>query len=401
MDPALAVFLAKEATDLAKEFGPDVIKAVWAKINGDDSQDAKIAKIGKKKLKKINELQQMRNDITEYRIRKEAQEDNASGRKPYIDNKYKKQNEKALKNLEKVLEGYYKQYPTLNNLVGNKKFNEAQDTLKGEVKKTEQEAKEASDAILEGKVVNQRNNPNPGGTDQQRFQQYSPEQVSAMNSLLNLGQKGLQNNNFDFGPIEEEARAGFKQKTVPTIAERFTQFGGPGSASAQRSSAFPQLLSQAGADLERSLATMKQNYNLGRESNFANMLNLGLRPQFGHAGPLISGLGAQQQPNIDKFAEYGTNKIVDLVSSLFNKKDQAQQSQSKELSDLKGKLGGSYQALQAIYPEAFKGKVILPESYTPGKVTNMQALKALYPQAFGDSGVGNQTIEDALSGLGQ
>lgn len=394
MDPVVTTFLAGAAKDLALNFGPEVIKLIWAKINGDDSQDAQLKKIGKKKFKEIERLEQIRRDFTEARIIQDSLENHKAG-KNILSSGNLKQQEKRLAKLEKTFKGYYNEFPQLKEAVEKKDFNKVQDDLKGEIGKEEQKANEAIEAVKQGKSAAsgvQGNNP-----DQQRFQQYSPEQVSAMNSLLNIGRQGLEGNKFDFAPIEEEARAGFAQKTIPSIAERFTKLN------AQKSSAFPQLLSQAGADLERSLAAMKQNYNLSREGNLSNLLNLGLRPQYGHAGPLIGGL-PQQGANIDKFAEYLPQALSgagDFISKLFAKKDQAGQAQANELSNLKNKVGGSYQALQAVYPEAFKGKTVLPESFNPSKVTNMQALQALYPQAFGDAGVSNQTIEDSLASLGQ
>lgn len=94
-------------------------------------------------------------------------------------------------------------------------------------------------------------------------------QFALQNALQNLG-----NNQFDFAPIEEQARMGFQQNTIPSIAERFSSLG------AQRSSAFGQQLGAAGANLERDLAAMKANYNLQRQPMFQNLLQLGLTPQY-------------------------------------------------------------------------------------------------------------------------
>lgn len=83
---------------------------------------------------------------------------------------------------------------------------------------------------------------------------------------------------FNFGPIEEQARSGFTQRIIPSIAERFTALG------AQRSSAFPQLLGQAGSDLESQLAAMKSQYKLQNQAQqqqlLLSLLGLGLTPQF-------------------------------------------------------------------------------------------------------------------------
>lgn len=101
----------------------------------------------------------------------------------------------------------------------------------------------------------------------------SPEQQGAMMQMLQRGLAGM--DQFDFAPIEQQARRGFQQQTLPSIAERFTSMGG-----GQRSSAFQQALGQAGAGLEQNLASMKQQYNLQRQPLFQQMINMGLRPQF-------------------------------------------------------------------------------------------------------------------------
>lgn len=101
---------------------------------------------------------------------------------------------------------------------------------------------------------------------------YTPTQISGMNQALQRGLGGL--DQFDFGPIEQQARTGFSQKTIPSIAERFTSLG------AQNSSAFGQALGQAGAGLDETLAAMKQNYNLQRQPLFQQLMAMGLQPQF-------------------------------------------------------------------------------------------------------------------------
>ncbi|MCH7641302.1 hypothetical protein IID22_03840 [Patescibacteria group bacterium] len=56
---------------------------------------------------------------------------------------------------------------------------------------------------------------------------------------------------FDFGPIADEARRGFREDTIPSIAERFAGLG------ASRGSAFQRQSAAAGANLEKSLAALK------------------------------------------------------------------------------------------------------------------------------------------------
>jgi hypothetical protein len=117
-------------------------------------------------------------------------------------------------------------------------------------------------------VMNQQGQPsylnsllfgNPAATE--TYNRYTPEQQAALSQLLQQSLGGLGGDK-----IEEAARKGFKEQTIPTIAERFTQLG------AQRSSAFPQLLSQAASDLETNLAAMK-------EDRAMRLLQAGLSPQ--------------------------------------------------------------------------------------------------------------------------
>ena len=114
------------------------------------------------------------------------------------------------------------------------------------------------------------------GTPQwnEQVQNFNPQQQQGFADILQraLGGQGL--GNFDFAPIEKQARSQFEQKTIPSIAERFTSMGGQGSG------AFAQALGSAGAGLEENLAAMKSNYNLQREPQLQNLLGQGLTKQF-------------------------------------------------------------------------------------------------------------------------
>lgn len=272
---------------LIKIFGPVVAKELFNEFTKDPTALEKFQ--GSDEYKKFQEIQKIkeikdRYDTLKYsQDRLEKKKKDKSKKWDKTDQKMYDEQAKELAPIEKKLNEYYKQYPQLKN-----DFQEGYKTMFNEgLNKYKQTQKMFNDQEAAKKQP----------TDQ-RFQQYSPEQSAVLNQLSQLGLKGLQENKFDFGPIEEQARSGFKQKTIPSIMERFTSLGSKGS---QRSSAFPQLLSQAGADLEKSLATMKQNYNLGRESNFANMANIGLRPQYGYSGPLVS--NNPQQSGGDTVAE--------------------------------------------------------------------------------------------------
>lgn len=139
----------------------------------------------------------------------------------------------------------------------------------------------------------------PGRTEQ--FQNYTPQQQMALNQMLMQGMGGL-----DTGVLEQQARQGFAQTTVPSIAERFTSMGSGGG---QRSSAFAGALGSAGAGLEGSLAGLRQ----GR---LMQMLQMGLTPQFenaympssqGFLGSILPGLsqGAGQAGGLAAMAKFG------------------------------------------------------------------------------------------------
>lgn len=113
----------------------------------------------------------------------------------------------------------------------------------------------------------------------EQLPRFNPNQTAGLDQVLRMALGGIPNiaKGFDFGPIEEQARTGFMENTIPSIAERFTAMGG------QRSSAFPQILGQAGAGLERSLAALKSDVGLRQQGNQQNLLlsllQAGLQPR--------------------------------------------------------------------------------------------------------------------------
>ena len=113
---------------------------------------------------------------------------------------------------------------------------------------------------------------NPAGVE--TYNMYTPQQQQAFNSVLQQALSGLGKNQFDFAPIEAQARRGFAEQTIPGIAERFSKLG------AQKSSAFGQQLGAAGAGLESDLAALKSNYGLQQQQQLHNLLGIGLQPQF-------------------------------------------------------------------------------------------------------------------------
>lgn len=104
----------------------------------------------------------------------------------------------------------------------------------------------------------------------------TPQQQFALNTALMQYLQNINPNAFNFEPIANQARQNFGQNTIPSIAERFTSMG------AQKSSAFPQLLGQAGADLDTNLAALSSQHGLQSQGLLQNLLQLGLRPQLEH-----------------------------------------------------------------------------------------------------------------------
>ena len=137
----------------------------------------------------------------------------------------------------------------------------------------------------------------------QQAPRFSPQQIGGQNQLLQQSLGGLQNlqKPFDFGPIEQQARSGFAQQTVPLLSERFSGMGN----NALSSPAFASQLGQAGAGLEENLASLKSQVGLQdtnrQQSLLLNLLQSGLQPQFenlvfegrpGIGGDIISMLGS-------------------------------------------------------------------------------------------------------------
>lgn len=158
-----------------------------------------------------------------------------------------------------------------------------------------------------------------------RLDKYDPDQMGVLQQILQQAMGGM--NQFDFAPIEQQARTGFEQNTLPSIAERFTSMGGQGSG------AFQRMLGSAGAGLEQNLAAMKQQYNLQREPLLQNLLNMGLRERFdmnyqpGSQGLLQSGANALMGgfgSALGTGLTGGLGSIKDLFSQ-FGKKGQQQQ----------------------------------------------------------------------------
>ena len=150
----------------------------------------------------------------------------------------------------------------------------------------------------------------------------------SLGKILQSGLSSLGQNQFNFAPIEAQARKNYTEKTLPSIAERFA------GSNSLRSSAFRNQLAQSGSDLESNLAAMKSNYNLQQQSQLQNLLGLGLSPQFeslysnGSPGfkqalleSLLSGNGGTNIADLFKSGASGIGQLYNLL----NQRQQNQQ----------------------------------------------------------------------------
>lgn len=108
----------------------------------------------------------------------------------------------------------------------------------------------------------------------QQIQRFNPQTTQLQNTLAQFAGNKLTGNQFDFGPIESQARKGFQTQTIPSIMQRFASNENLGS------SGLTSALGGAGKDLEMALAAMKEQYGLNQQGNLLSMLGLGMQPQF-------------------------------------------------------------------------------------------------------------------------
>ena len=101
-------------------------------------------------------------------------------------------------------------------------------------------------------------------------------QKNVQDQVLNSASGQLNSGQFDFTPIEQQARKNFSQSTIPSITNMFNTSGGEGL----RSSSFSGAIGRAGSDLETNLAGMKSDYNLKQQGLIQQLLQMGMQPQF-------------------------------------------------------------------------------------------------------------------------
>lgn len=118
-----------------------------------------------------------------------------------------------------------------------------------------------------------------GGGDEggfQRAETFTPQENNILSLLLSGGLGQLQNPYQGFDEIAQNARMGFNQQTVPSLAERFTSLG----SNAISSPAFASQLGQAGSGLEQALASLQSQYGMQNRQQALNQIQMGLQPAY-------------------------------------------------------------------------------------------------------------------------
>lgn len=127
----------------------------------------------------------------------------------------------------------------------------------------------------------------------QQIPRLAPESIELQNAGIKEAMNILKGEGTGFEPIKAEARRGFKQETLPVIAERYNARFGPESYG---STGFQNMNNQAAQDFETKLAAMKANFG---NNQLSSLLNLGTQPRFdtlvnqpsqGAFGSVLSGL---------------------------------------------------------------------------------------------------------------
>lgn len=144
-------------------------------------------------------------------------------------------------------------------------------------------------AALGGTAMQHFGKKDPSSTEQ--LQTGTAQQRDWQNQLGQMAMQGFQDPSAGFQPIEDRARRQFHSETMPSIAERFASLGG------NRSSAYNAALTGAGQEFEGDLASMRGQYGIQNRNSLANLMQMGLAPQFSNmyqaeAPGLLQTLGA-------------------------------------------------------------------------------------------------------------
>lgn len=131
----------------------------------------------------------------------------------------------------------------------------------------------------------------------QQFPRFSSGQQSGMEQLL---QRGLSNSNFD--NIDKYARQQFNQKTIPSLANRFSSFGNNELSSPD----FVNQLGEHASNLDAQLASLRSQHGLQE-------LQYGLQPSF-------ENIYTPAQPGFahNATSPEGLSQIVSLLTQLLS-----------------------------------------------------------------------------------
>ena len=170
----------------------------------------------------------------------------------------------------------------------------------------------------------------------------------------------------EFGPIADQARKDFQEKTIPSLAERFTALTGGG----QRSGEFNRQLTAAGGNLDASLAALKSS--MGGQQRQEQMRQMELLQQN------YSGRANQQQQR--------QNRIGDLIRGSYGTVATPAQEQGPgygaQAMSVLGKAATTYgpDALKWAY-KSYMGGGGEPSAYSPGELNMPKRIAS--PTRFG------------------
>lgn len=149
------------------------------------------------------------------------------------------------------------------------------------------------------------------GKKQQNIPMFNPQIMKMLEGMAPDAYNKMQSNQFDFAPIEQQARANFQSKTLPGIAERFTAMGDN-----KNSSNFMGALGSAGAGLEMGLGAMKQDYNLQQQGNLMNLMQMGMKDPYYRIGAQPGMLQGMSQGLGQGSGEVGIQMLMKLLPML-------------------------------------------------------------------------------------
>ncbi len=230
----------------------------------------------------------------------------------------------------------------------------------------------------------------------EQFPIFTQEQQGIMNRLLPQAASGIESLNQGFAPLEEKARRVYLEKTIPSIAERFTQQGG------RASSGFRNALTDSAKSFETDIGELGSRYNLARQGLLQNLLGSLLTPSYesfysppqpGMAHGLAAGLspalgqglgaaGSQFGDWLSRISQRGSPGGSDVdgggAAGALSSQQLYQQALPRLSQDQQSRLGQQFPGLGAGAAGGFQpyqGQLTQPGSYQPG-----QPYSAISPQ---------------------